>query len=177
MQTITLLDLLQLHQDCELPVPVQLFVSFDNSRFIARFEAIMHELDVRAEKESSEQAETQETQEATDDNSGAGEAEEADATHGHEDEEDVEDGEEDLQEDVVEAAPEEPTIERSRRAERPSREDGRSLVLCLSQADFAVRARYGDSVGDRASRMRSPLAPDSAPRTSQWRLVLTTMTR
>jgi hypothetical protein len=50
LQNITLLQFLQLHHDCELPEPVQLYIQFEADRFITRFNAIQREVHSQAEK-------------------------------------------------------------------------------------------------------------------------------
>lgn len=53
LQSITLLEFLQLHQGCDLPIPVQLHVSFEPSRFITRFQAIQKELETQVARRKS----------------------------------------------------------------------------------------------------------------------------
>ncbi|WRT67236.1 uncharacterized protein IL334_004202 [Kwoniella shivajii] len=58
LQSITFLELILLHHGCGLPEPVQLYLSWEESRFITRFNAIQVELE--AAKERSESVEIQE---------------------------------------------------------------------------------------------------------------------
>lgn len=44
LQSITLLELAQVHYGCGLPAPMQLYVSFEPHRFITRFNAIQQEV-------------------------------------------------------------------------------------------------------------------------------------
>ncbi|ORY27196.1 hypothetical protein BCR39DRAFT_239821 [Naematelia encephala] len=55
LQTVTLLDFLQVHHDCALPLPVQLYLVFEPNRFIARFHAIKKEVEDRRESTASEE--------------------------------------------------------------------------------------------------------------------------
>ena len=90
LQSITFLDLLQLHHGCDLAIPVQLYISFEPNRFITRYNAISRELKSQDErrKSSVEVAETQlaSTQHATRADSVQGDGEE-DAQSGVEDQE------------------------------------------------------------------------------------------
>ena len=44
LQSITFLELLQLHHGCDLAIPVQLYISFESDRFVTRYNAILREL-------------------------------------------------------------------------------------------------------------------------------------
>ncbi|WWD15986.1 hypothetical protein CI109_100410 [Kwoniella shandongensis] len=52
LQSITFLELIHLHHGCGLPTPVQLYLSWETSRFITRFNAIQAELDAVNDKQS-----------------------------------------------------------------------------------------------------------------------------
>nr|ODN88513.1 hypothetical protein L204_06368 [Cryptococcus depauperatus CBS 7855] len=53
LQSITFLELLQLHRGCDLPEPVQLYLTWEPSRFVTRFNAIQSELQIIKEKSAS----------------------------------------------------------------------------------------------------------------------------
>lgn len=54
LQSITLLELAQVHYGCGLPNPIQLYVSFEPHRFITRFNAIQQEVQAQLRRESEE---------------------------------------------------------------------------------------------------------------------------
>ena len=51
LHTITLLELVQLHHGCGLPPPVRLYITFEPSRFIHRYNAILKEVSAQADEE------------------------------------------------------------------------------------------------------------------------------
>ncbi|WWC69354.1 uncharacterized protein I206_103293 [Kwoniella pini CBS 10737] len=53
LQSITFLELILLHHGCGLPEPVQLYLSWEEPRFITRFNAIQAELDAVRERSES----------------------------------------------------------------------------------------------------------------------------
>ncbi|OCF36485.1 hypothetical protein I316_01734 [Kwoniella heveanensis BCC8398] len=58
LQSITFLELITLHHECGLPEPVQLYLTWEESRFITRFNAIQSELEaVRRRRSGSAQTE------------------------------------------------------------------------------------------------------------------------
>ncbi|WVQ69963.1 uncharacterized protein L199_008187 [Kwoniella botswanensis] len=63
LQSITFLELILLHHGCGLPEPVQLYLSWEESRFITRFNAIQTELEaMRKRSESAEAVEPEPAQ-------------------------------------------------------------------------------------------------------------------
>lgn len=54
LQSITLLELVQLYYSCDLPFPLNLELSFQSNRFIARYNAIKSEIDAQADAEADE---------------------------------------------------------------------------------------------------------------------------
>ena len=63
LQTITLLELLQLHHGCGLPNPVQLHVTFEPSRFFLRYTAIQKEVNAQAGQSDSGDADDEDGEE------------------------------------------------------------------------------------------------------------------
>nr|XP_019042340.1 hypothetical protein I302_08942 [Kwoniella bestiolae CBS 10118]OCF21270.1 hypothetical protein I302_08942 [Kwoniella bestiolae CBS 10118] len=61
LQSITFLELILLHHGCGLPEPVQLYLTWEESRFITRFNAIQTELEAMRRRSESVQAEEKET--------------------------------------------------------------------------------------------------------------------
>ena len=55
LQTITLLELVQLHHGCGLLAPVRLYITFLRSRFIQRYNAILKEVSAQADEEKPDQ--------------------------------------------------------------------------------------------------------------------------
>jgi hypothetical protein len=47
LEDVTLLELIQMYHDCELPEPMELYLEFQPQRFITRFNAIQKELEAR----------------------------------------------------------------------------------------------------------------------------------
>ncbi|OCF55758.1 hypothetical protein L486_06509 [Kwoniella mangroviensis CBS 10435] len=56
LQSITFLELILLHHGCGLPEPVQLYLSWEESRFITRFNAIQTELEAMRKRSESVEA-------------------------------------------------------------------------------------------------------------------------
>ncbi|WVR05148.1 hypothetical protein IAU60_002160 [Kwoniella sp. DSM 27419] len=57
LRSITFLELIVLHHDCGLPKPVQLYLTWKDSRFITRFNAIQHEVNAMKEQHSEDEEE------------------------------------------------------------------------------------------------------------------------
>ncbi|WVQ78332.1 hypothetical protein IAT38_000417 [Cryptococcus sp. DSM 104549] len=73
LQSITFIELLHLHQGCELPEPVQLHLTWESGRFITRFNAIQSELAAVQSRSTSEEMEEGHGEYARSDAGGEGE--------------------------------------------------------------------------------------------------------
>lgn len=59
LQSITLLELAQVHYGCGLPAPIQLYVTFEPNRFITRFNMIQQEVQAQMKAIAEEQVEVE----------------------------------------------------------------------------------------------------------------------
>lgn len=59
LQSITLLELAQVHYGCGLPAPIQLYISFEPHRFITRFNAIQQEVQAQMKALAEEAVEVE----------------------------------------------------------------------------------------------------------------------
>lgn len=60
LQSITLLELVQLYYSCDLPFPLELHLSFEPSRFIARYNAIKAEIEAQEVEEGEDEEDDEE---------------------------------------------------------------------------------------------------------------------
>ncbi|RXK38638.1 hypothetical protein M231_04144 [Tremella mesenterica] len=148
LNQVTLLVLLQLHRDCDLPTPVQFFVSFDAKRFYSRLTAIQQALNGQQVSEKATQQPASKSDQPSDSippkRAPTLDAEEPDEYDG---------------EYTDEEAPEE-SVRKRRMDDVITPDPG----VPRERNDTEARARYGDSRADHAPvpRYVSYPTPDSA---------------
>ncbi|KAK4689745.1 hypothetical protein P7C73_g348, partial [Tremellales sp. Uapishka_1] len=99
LQSITFLELIRLHQECDLPEPVQLYISFEPNRFITRFIAIRKELEIQAAQDADGSSDEHTAKEAVVHVDGEPSNAEGDEGDGGEHEDEYEEGDGEAQEE------------------------------------------------------------------------------
>ena len=128
MQSITFLELLQLHHGCGLPKPVQLHISFETNRFITRFNAISSELKVQSERRKIAAVRADDTNEAVEVGEAGDEISQCQDGVPEVDKDQEDDDQEEYQEDTNSEYAEGVEGERDQEAERARRRDEENLA-------------------------------------------------